>query len=216
MSVGIMPSAAWITCTTSHSRPLAEWIVDSTSQSSSSSGGPARSPVRRRRVERELGEEAPPRLVAGGERGQLVEVAQPGGRGVVAPGEHRREERAQPFDLAGGGEHRLVGAPAQRGAQLLDALERRPGHVDRLVEEPRAVASRRRLVRTPIACISRRAVAGPMPSGSCSTRNHATSSWGFSSTRRIASVSFTWAASMNFRPPYFTNGMLRRVSSTSS
>ena len=40
MSLGIIPSAAWITCTTSHSRPLAEWIVDSTSQSSSSSGGP--------------------------------------------------------------------------------------------------------------------------------------------------------------------------------
>ena len=69
---------------------------------------------------------------------------------------------------------------------------------------------------TPSASIRRRAVAGPMPSGSWSTRNHATSSQGFSSTRSIASASFTCAPSRNRRPPYFTNGMLRRASSTSS
>ncbi len=30
MSDGIFPSAAWMTCTTSHSQPLAEWIVERT------------------------------------------------------------------------------------------------------------------------------------------------------------------------------------------
>ena len=59
-------------------------------------------------------------------------------------------------------------------------------------------------------------MAGPIPSGSWRTRNQLTSSHGFSRMRSSASASFTCAASMNFRPPYFTNGMLRRVSSTSS
>ncbi len=35
-----MPSARWMTCTTSHSPPLAEWMVDRVSQSSSSCGRP--------------------------------------------------------------------------------------------------------------------------------------------------------------------------------
>ena len=58
--------------------------------------------------------------------------------------------------------------------------------------------------------------AGPMPSGSWSTRNHDTSSRGLSAIRSTASASFTCADSRNFNPPYLTNGMLRRVSSTSS
>ena len=37
-----------------------------------------------------------------------------------------------------------------------------------------------------------------------------------STQRRIDSMSLTCAASRNFSPPYFTNGMLRLVSSTSS
>src|SRR5262245_8145035 len=39
---------------------------------------------------------------------------------------------------------------------------------------------------------------------------------GFSHHRRMLSTSLTWAASRNLRPPYFTNGMLRRVNSISS
>ena len=70
--------------------------------------------------------------------------------------------------------------------------------------------------RTPSSSINRRAVAGPTPSGSWSTRNQLTSSNGFSRTRSSDSASLTWAASRNFSPPYFTNGMFRRASSTSS
>jgi hypothetical protein len=57
----------------------------------------------------------------------------------------------------------------------------------------------------------RAALAGPMPGTSCVTRKPATRSRGFSAKRSTASTSFTWAASRNFSPPNFTNGMLRRV-----
>ncbi len=62
---------------------------------------------------------------------------------------------------------------------------------------------------------TRRAAAGPTPGRSCSTRKAATSSRGFSAQRSTHSTSFTWAASRNLSPPYFTNGMLRRPNSTS-
>ena len=61
-----------------------------------------------------------------------------------------------------------------------------------------------------------RALAGPMPGSSCSTRKAAIVLRGLSAQRSTASRSFTCAASRNFRPPYFTYGILRRVSSTSS
>ena len=57
MSEGMLPSDAWMTWTTCHSPPLAEWMVDSTRKSSSRCGGPARSLVLARRVEGELGQE---------------------------------------------------------------------------------------------------------------------------------------------------------------
>ena len=40
-------------------------------------------------------------------------------------------------------------------------------------------------------------------------------SLGFSAMRRKLRASLTWAASRNLRPPYFTKGMFRRLSSTS-
>ncbi len=52
------------------------------------------------------------------------------------------------------------------------------------------------------------AFAGPMPGSSCSTRNAAMVLRGLSAQRSTASMSLTCAASRNFRPPYFTNGML--------
>jgi hypothetical protein len=60
------------------------------------------------------------------------------------------------------------------------------------------------------------AVAEPMPGSRCSRRNPATRSRGFSTNRSNASMSLMWAASRNFSPPNFTNGMFRRVSSISS
>src|SRR5262249_51993207 len=62
----------------------------------------------------------------------------------------------------------------------------------------------------------RRARVGPTPSSSCSTRNQLTSSAGLSTSRSTARRSLTCAASRKRRPPYLTNGMPRRVSSSSS
>jgi hypothetical protein len=64
--------------------------------------------------------------------------------------------------------------------------------------------------------ITFRARLGPMPGRSCSIRNPATASLGFSAQRKTHRASFICAASRNFRPPYFTNGMFRRASSISS
>src|SRR6266540_6710378 len=66
--------------------------------------------------------------------------------------------------------------------------------------------------RSPISLL---APAGPIPSTSRSSRNQLTSSWGFSRMRSTVTASFTCAASMNLRPPYLTNGMLRAASSSS-
>ena len=54
-----------------------------------------------------------------------------------------------------------------------------------------------------------RAFAGPMPGRSCSTRNAATVLRGLSAQRSTAIRSLMCAASRNFRPPYFTYGILR-------
>src|SRR5262249_20230603 len=58
--------------------------------------------------------------------------------------------------------------------------------------------------------------AGPDARQQLAARKPATRSRGFSHHRRILSTSLTCAASRNLRPPYFTNGMLRRVNSISS
>ena len=63
---------------------------------------------------------------------------------------------------------------------------------------------------------TRCAEAGPMPGSRCRMRKPATRSRGFSTKRSSESMSLTWAASRNFRPPNFTKGILRRVSSISS
>ena len=62
----------------------------------------------------------------------------------------------------------------------------------------------------------RRAAAGPMPGINCATRKPARRLSGFCTQRSTDSRSFTCAASRNFRPPNLTNGMFRRVSSSSS
>ena len=67
-----------------------------------------------------------------------------------------------------------------------------------------------------IASRTRCANAGPTPGNNCSTRNPATRSREFSTKRSTASKSLTCAVSRNFNPPNFTNGMLRRVSSSST
>ena len=53
------------------------------------------------------------------------------------------------------------------------------------------------------------AVLAPTPGNSFNTRKPAIRSRGFAMNRSVASTSFTCAVSRNFRPPNFTNGMLR-------
>ena len=63
---------------------------------------------------------------------------------------------------------------------------------------------------------TRRARVGPTPSRSFNRRNQLSSSAALSARRRSAMKSFTCAASRYFNAPYFTNGIPRRVSSTSN
>ena len=67
-----------------------------------------------------------------------------------------------------------------------------------------------------IASSSRVALAGPRPGTSRTTRKPASRLRGLCAQRSSASRSFTWLASRKRRPPNFTKGMLRRVSSSSS
>ena len=67
-----------------------------------------------------------------------------------------------------------------------------------------------------MASITRRAALGPTPSSMVRMRNQLNSSQGFSSTRRNASMSLMWAASMKRSPPYLWKGIFRRASSISS
>ena len=179
-SDGRQPSARWIRWTTSHSAPLAEWMVDRVRKSSSRWGGPARSPVDAGRVERELGEEA---LEARGRAGGLPRrrsrsarraVGRCGGgaRPVVEPAPHRRDLRAGLLAQrrrAGG-----VEGGAQRGQRHGAAVG-----AGQLAGRGEVGAGRS-------AAVMRRAQAGPTPSTSWRTRNQASSSAGFSTRRRVA------------------------------
>ena len=158
-----------------------------------------------RRIERQFGQESLARRIAGGD---LLELQQIGlrGCGVLVAGVR---------DAARTSAAHAPNPPARRRA--LQAA-------GRVVDEARPVfagARRRRrsasardrvggfAMRSSIVC----AVVGPTPGRSCSTRKPATRSRGFSAKRSSASTSLTCAASRNFKPPNFTKGMLRRVSS---
>ena len=162
-----------------------------------------------RRFERERGEERGAIGIAGGDDLQLVEVGQPRRRVVVGGLEDRIVQLAhQPDGLAP--------APARSPGACRRAA--RPGPA-----APAARATARAPRRWPSAahscCASSstaaRAVASPTPGRSRSSRYQLTSSRGFSSTRRKASMSLTCAASRNLRPPHFSYGMRRLASSIS-
>ena len=73
--------------------------------------------------------------VPGGEQFQLVEVAQARRRALVLAGDHGLEERADPFDLPGGGQRGLVEAPRERRAERLESFDRGPRRLDRMVKQ---------------------------------------------------------------------------------
>ena len=131
MSDGKQPSARWMTCTTSHSPPLAEWTVDSVSQSSSSAGRAGQVAGGLRRVEGEVGEQGGPRAVPAGRGLDLDEVLEAGLGAVVAMSDDRFEQQR---------------AAARPGAP---ARARRPGSRPARRAARRATLGRRRVRRAP-------------------------------------------------------------------
>ncbi len=169
------------------------------------------------RVEGELDEHAAAGVVPLGGRGDRVEIGQPGRRVVVLAGEEQFAETPESVDLGGGGEDAVLLAVAQAvtegGSEFVDLCSCGRPHPSGTVEEraQRILAS----PRCPSSSDRRRSVAGPTPSSPARTRCHASWSAGLSSTRNNARRSLTWAASRCLRPPYFSKGMSRRVSSSS-
>ena len=164
-----MPSAAWITWTTSHSRPLAEWIVDRTSvvlvqerRAGEVAGG-------RRRVERQLAREparasrtrsraapaAPGRAPGRPVRRSAGRTPARGTRGcdrAATAGGHGRSRRP-------GSPPAPRGAPARRSTRRLRNRRAAPRRNRTRGATARSSSAR----RTPSSSISRRAVAGPDP-----------------------------------------------------
>ena len=92
--------------------------MDSVSQSSSSPGGPARSPVDCGWVEREVGEQGGPGGVAAGGGLDLGKVFQAGFGAVVAMAHDRFEQGAEPLDLRAPARRRTRGSrPGRRAAR---------------------------------------------------------------------------------------------------
>ena len=103
-------------------------------------------------------------------------------------------------------------ADVRNGADEIPSSRRRRGGGAGASAERRQSGRRRPPCNRAPVC----AEAGPTPGIRCISRKPATRSRGFSTNRSSASMSLMCAASRNFRPPNLTNGMLRRVSSTSS
>ena len=136
---------AWMTWTTSHSPPLAEWTVDSVSQSSSSDGGPGELGRGRRRVEHQIREQARSRRVAGGGRLDLLEIGEPGLGVVVAAPHDGVEELPQPRHLRSGGRgRRRATRPRRRAAGRRPRPRRRAPPVPPPGAAPAGWARRRR------------------------------------------------------------------------
>ena len=163
-----------------------------------------------RRVERQFGQEALARRIAGRD---LLELQQVGlaDRGVLVDAfEMRLVPAARPLELG-----RPAGCALRRARC---SASTKPGQSAPRARRRRECGRARRTDRAGRSSRSstRCADAGPTPGSSCMTRKPATRSRGFSAKRSSASTSLTWAASRNLSPPNLTKGMLRRVSSTSS
>ena len=161
-----------------------------------------------RRIERQLGQKS---LAARIGRGDLDELQQIGlaQHGIVVDAvEVRLVPAAHQVEL-GGPARRAAADQANRLDKGGPMLGRRRRRLD-VAQRGHRVGLLRNTLQNP----RRRGRSGARQQ--LITRKPATRSRGFSAQRRNASMSLMWAASKNFRPPNFTNGMLRRVSSTSS
>ena len=207
--LGRTPSSAWIRKTVSNSSPFALWIVERMSGGSSlcvpstsvavRSSGSSASDSRKRGA----------RALALGDAGEALQVLRALAEVLeVDPLQHGLVVLRGAARSASGSGHVVGAHPRERLAEEADPLgvARRDGRARRARTGRRAASTQ---------STSSRAVFGPMPSISFSTRFHATTSSGFSATRRCATTSLTCAASVSFSPPNLTNGIRRRSSSTS-
>ncbi len=165
-----------------------------------------------RRVERQLGQEAFARRIARGDLLELQQVGLPRRRVLVDAFEMRLIPEPDALDL--GRPARPPRAAARRSSRRKPASRRPPAAAagSARAAAPVAAAGGHGPRRSRTRC----ADAARHPAGAACTRKPATRSRGFSAKRSTASTSLTWAASRNFKPPNFTKGMLRRVSSISS
>ena len=167
-------------------------------------------------------------------RPRLVARSRRAGRASVRSGNARARDRSRRSAPARRGRRR--GARYCRSCRSSVARrhattprDRRPGQAASVCASPTNAANpsrafggrrigRQRAKASPAAAAATifSAWPGPTPGRSCNTRKPATRSRGFSTKRSALSASLTCAASRNFRPPNLTNGMLRRVSSSSS
>ena len=141
--------------------PFAEWIVESTSQSSSSSGGPARSPVEDGGSSVSSARNRPRVSYAARQQLQLFEVAQPRAAArrsaarTPARGTRAAARAARRAACAVSSARQSAAAPTRSACTPLDGAP--SGTADGLVEETGAAATagRRRARRTPSSSISR-------------------------------------------------------------
>ena len=164
---------------------------------------------RRRRIERELGEEAIARRIAAGKADQVGDVG--GARcGVVV---QSLEQRAIPAL-----DRRELRRPRRLGATQATrtVTRRRPTDAAAAGAGTNESTAAAGSGASASAARSLFAPALPMPGTSCSARRPARCPRGLAAKRSTASTSLTCAASRKRRPPYFTNGMSRRASSSSS
>ena len=163
-----------------------------------------------RRIEREFGQKAFAARI-GRRRSAQAAGDRPGATS------HRRE-CARDAARTSGRQHRARPASRPHAARMSRTASTKSGQCSAAAARRLDLVQRRH--RVGAASASDRAlcaaVAGPAPGSNCTTRKPATRSRGFSAQRSSDSRSLICAASRNFRPPNFTNGMLRRVSSTSS
>ena len=155
-----------------------------------------------RRIEREFGQETLPRGIAARDLFQLDQVGMPRDGILVDAFEMRFVPDGAPA--------RVPPAKLVRDCLARTASDSAPGVAGARPGADLARLASDQVVQHPSGQCR------PDPVNICITRNPATRSRGFSTKRSRASMSLMCAASRNLRPPNFTKGILRRVSSISS
>ena len=165
----------------------------------------------RGRIQRQLGQEALARRRRRRELLQLLEIAEAHARVVVQARRGAARTSGAPGPCCAGPGRGGVAEACEQLGEGGPVGARRRGRLE---------AGQRRRQRearaAPRGAPARRPAAGPSRAAAARPGSRPALSRGFSAQRRQARASLTCAASRKRSPPNFTNGMLRRPSSTSS